>query len=62
MKCKNDPTRSYDGTEPSPKGLGLCAHAEKRGTIAVGKDGRSWEVVHDKNKVKTWRPSKKGPT
>lgn len=28
-KCKNDTTRSYKGNEPSPKGLGYCAHAEK---------------------------------
>ena len=28
-KCKNDPIRSYIGNEPSPKGLGYCAHAEK---------------------------------
>ena len=28
-KCKNDPKRTYKGTEPSPKGLGHCAHTEK---------------------------------
>jgi len=28
-KCKNDLNSSYMGTEPSPKGLGYCAHAEK---------------------------------
>lgn len=28
MKCKNDSTRTYKGTEPSPKGRGVCAHAE----------------------------------
>ena len=22
--CKNDPTRKYKGTEPSPIGLGYC--------------------------------------
>ena len=32
-KCKNDPTKSYKGDEPSPKGLGYCAHAEKVGII-----------------------------
>ena len=31
-KCKNDPKKSYKGTEPSPKGLGYCTHAEKVGT------------------------------
>ena len=30
-KCKNDPKKSYKGDEPSPKGLGYCAHAEKVG-------------------------------
>ena len=28
-KCKNNPSRSYNGTEPSPKGLGYCAYIEK---------------------------------
>ena len=23
-KCKNDNSKSYKGTEPSPKGLGYC--------------------------------------
>jgi hypothetical protein len=27
--CKNDPTKKYKGDEPSPKGVGHCAHAEK---------------------------------
>lgn len=31
LKCKNDPKRSYKGTEFSPKGLGFCAHAENVG-------------------------------
>ena len=30
-KCKNDKTKTYKGTEPSPKGLGYCGHAEKLG-------------------------------
>jgi hypothetical protein len=30
--CKNDSKKSYKGTEPSPKGLGFCAHAEKLGS------------------------------
>ena len=29
--CKNDPKRKYTGDEPSPKGLGWCAHGEKEG-------------------------------
>ena len=43
-KCKNDPTKSYKGNEPSPKGLGLCAHAEKEGVIKKGKDKHNWIV------------------
>ena len=43
-KCKNDPTKSYKGNEPSPKGLGLCAHAEKEGVIKKGKDKNNWIV------------------
>ena len=34
-KCKNDLTRSYKGTEPSPKGLGWCAHCEKEKEMMV---------------------------
>ena len=26
--CKNDKSRTYKGTEPSPKGIGYCAHTE----------------------------------
>ena len=29
--CKNDQKRTYKGDEPSPKGLGFCAHAEDLG-------------------------------
>ena len=31
--CKNDPSKKYTGNEPSPKGFGYCAHAEKIFTI-----------------------------
>ena len=34
-KCKNDPNRNYKGDEPSPKGLGFCAHAEKLNSIKI---------------------------
>ena len=37
-KCKNDKNRTYKGTEPSPKGLGICAHAEKIGLKLKGND------------------------
>ena len=52
--CKNDSTRNYKGTEPSPKGLGYCAHAEKMGVIKKGKDKNLWIVSKTKNKIKRW--------
>ncbi len=54
MKCLNDPSRSYTGTEPSAKGLGYCAHAEKLGTIRRGKDGKLWQVTKTKSGIKRW--------
>ena len=53
-KCKNDPTKSYKGNEPSPKGLGLCAHAEKEGVIKKGKDKNNWIVKKTINGSKRW--------
>ena len=52
--CKNDPNRKYKGTEPSPKGLGFCAHSEKVGAVKKGKDGNKWEVRQVKNGSKRW--------
>ena len=42
--CKNDPKRKYKGDEPSPKGLGWCAHGEKEGKVRKGLDGNKWIV------------------
>jgi hypothetical protein len=53
-KCKNDLTRSYKGTEPSPKGLGYCAHSMKVGAVKKGKDGNKWIVKEIKNGSKRW--------
>ena len=53
-QCKNDKTKSYKGTEPSPKGLGYCAHAEKLGQKRIGKDKNMWIVINTKNNVKKW--------
>lgn len=55
MKCLNDPKRSYKGTEPSPKGFGYCAHAQKIGDVMVGRDGNKWAIVTTKNGVKRWQ-------
>ena len=54
QKCKNDPTRYFKGTEPSPKGLGWCAHSMKVGAVKKGKDGDMWEVKEIKNGSKRW--------
>ena len=43
-KCKNNSKRSYKGNEPSPKGLGYCAHTMKEGSKKIGKDGNKWIV------------------
>lgn len=53
-KCKNDPTRSYKGTEPSPKGLGYCAHNMKEGAKKKGKDGNMWIIKKVKNGSLRW--------
>ena len=53
-QCKNDPKKTYKGTEPSPKGLGYCAHSEKLDKIKKGKDGNKWIVSQTKSGVKRW--------
>jgi hypothetical protein len=52
--CKNDKTRSYKGSEPSPKGFGICAHAEKMNTIQTGTDGNMWKIQKTSNNIKRW--------
>ncbi len=52
--CKNDPKSSYKGDEPSPKGLGYCAHAEKVDTKMKGKDGNMWIISETSKKIKRW--------
>ena len=54
LKCLNDPSKEYTGTEPSPKGLGYCAHAEKIGSIRVGNDENVWKVIETSKKTKMW--------
>lgn len=58
-KCKNDPTKTYKGTEPSPKGLGWCAHSEKIGKKRKGKDNNIWIVKEVKDGIKRWVKFKK---
>jgi hypothetical protein len=54
IPCKNDSTRTYKGDEPSPKGRGYCAHAEKEGCVKKGKDGNKWIVKKVKNGSLRW--------
>ena len=43
--CKGKSKRGYfKGTEPSPKGLGYCAHCSPLNLIMKGKDGNLWEI------------------
>ena len=53
-ECKNDPKANYKGNEPSPKGLGYCAHSEKLGTIKKGKDGNKWIISKTQLNIKRW--------
>ena len=41
--CICDKKKKFKGTEPSPKGLGHCAHCTEEGTIMKGKDGNWWK-------------------
>ena len=51
-KCLNDASKTYTGEEPSPKGRGFCAHAERVGTVMKGTDNSMWKVQLIKNKTK----------
>ena len=62
-KCKGDPSRTYTGSEPSPKGLGHCAHMFAAGTRKKGRDGAMWEAQVDKNGRIAWRrAARRAPT
>jgi len=52
--CKNDPKKTYKGDEPSPKGLGYCAHSENIGSIKNGKDGNKWIISITSKGIKRW--------
>ena len=51
--CKNDPNRKYIGNEPSPTGLGYCAHAEEVNAKMKGLDNKMW-IVKEYKGVKKW--------
>lgn len=45
----------FTGKEPSPKGLGRCAHNESAiGIVARGRDGHMWVVRKRVNGSKYW--------
>ena len=41
--CNCDDSRYYKGNEPSPKGLGYCAHCTPLNVTMKGLDGNLWE-------------------
>jgi len=41
--CNCDNKHKYKGTEPSPKGLGYCAHCTPLNITMKGADGNLWE-------------------
>ena len=41
--CNCDDSRTYTGKEPSPKGLGFCAHCIPLNVSMKGLDGNLWE-------------------
>jgi hypothetical protein len=61
--CKNDCKRYYRGDEPSPKGLGYCAHAEKINQRRKGRDGKFWVVkavtMKTGKRIRRWTRVKK---
>lgn len=44
----------YTGKEPSPKGLGYCAHNENLNKLRKGKDGNYWRVKKTSNGIRRW--------
>ena len=52
--CLKNSKSSYKGNEPSPKGLGYCAHCEEIGSLCVGLDGNEWIVAKNKKNIKRW--------
>lgn len=54
-RCKNSSSGYYTGREPSPKGLGYCAHSSGVGGKRIGNDGNVWIVQQDKNGRLSWK-------
>lgn len=49
----------YNGAEPSPKGLGKCAHESAVGDMEKGRDGNIWVVDADRNGRLFWKRARK---
>ena len=49
----------YKGTEPSPKGMGICAHLKSVNDMVEGRDGNMWIVAMDKIGRKAWKKAPK---
>ena len=58
-KCKNNPKKTYKGTEPSPKGKGWCAGGMEEGVTKKGTDGNKWIVASNKLGHKRWKKDTK---
>ena len=56
LRCKNCPpgvNKYYDGTEPSPNGLGWSASYLDVGTLKKGRNGQMWRVIGEKKR--SWK-------
>ena len=42
-QCNCEQSKSYQGNEPSPKGLGFCDHCTPLNVTMKGSDGNLWE-------------------
>ena len=52
---RKDPKHKLTGKEPSPKGLGYCAHDEPEGLVLRGRDKNYWQVKKDRIGRLAWR-------
>jgi hypothetical protein len=53
LQCINDNTKTYNGTENTPLGLGYSAQGCKLGEIKIGKDNLKYIVIQTKD-IKKW--------
>ena len=55
IPTKGDCRCYYKGSEPSPKGLGYCAHCGKEGMTKFGRDGLKWVITRRENGSMYWK-------